>query len=55
MVGKLPVLGRPAGLDRVGQGPTALALDAVGGCLDVFAPVYHFSSLSFSGRRTDID
>ena len=30
----------------VGQGPTALAVGAGGGCLDVFTPVYHFSFLS---------
>ena len=42
---------------RVGQGPTALAVGAGGGCLDIF-----FSCLSFvffflplSGRRPDID
>ena len=30
----------------VGQGPTALALGAGGGCLDIFYLVYHFSFLS---------
>ena len=30
----------------VGQGSTALAVDAVGGCLDIFSLVYHFSLLS---------
>ena len=42
---------------RVGQGSTALAVGAVGGCLEIF-----FSRLSFlfdflllSGRRLDID
>ena len=30
---------------RVGQGPTALALGAGGGCLDIFSLVYHFSFL----------
>ena len=39
----------------VEQGPTALAVGAGGGCLDVFAPVYHFSSFSLSGRRPNID
>ena len=34
---------------------TALTMGAGGGCLDVFAPVYHFSSFSFSQRRPDID
>ena len=38
----------------MGQGPTALAAGADRGCLDVFAPVYHFSSFSFSGKRPDI-
>ena len=32
---------------RVGQGPTALAVGAGGGCLDIFTLVYHFS-FSFS-------
>ena len=31
---------------RVGQGPTALAVGAGGGCLDIFTLVYPFSSLS---------
>ena len=31
---------------RVGQGPTALAMGAGGGCLDIFTLVYHFSSPS---------
>ena len=31
---------------RVGQGPTALAMGAGGGCLDIFTLVYHFSFLS---------
>ena len=31
---------------RVGQGPTALAVGAVGGCLDIFSLVYRFSFLS---------
>ena len=33
-------------LIRVGQGPTALAVGAGGGCLDIFPLVYHFSFLS---------
>ena len=42
---------------RVGQGPTALAVGAGGGCLDVFSLIYHFFSffLPLSGRRSDID
>ena len=31
---------------RVGQGPTALAVGAGWGCLDIFSLVYHFSFLS---------
>ena len=31
---------------RVGQGPTALAVGAAGGCLDIFTLIYPFSSLS---------
>ena len=31
---------------RVGQGPTAFAVGAGGGCLDIFTLVYPFSSLS---------
>ena len=31
---------------RVGQGPTALAVGAGGGCFDFFSLVYHFSLLS---------
>ena len=30
----------------VGQGPTALAVGAGGGCLDIFTLVYHFSPFS---------
>ena len=31
---------------RVGQGPTALAVGAGGGCLDILSFVYHFTFLS---------
>ena len=37
---------------RVGHGPTALAVGAGGGCLDIFSPVYHFSLLSLSLWKT---
>ena len=37
---------------KVGQGPTALAVDAGGGCLDIFSLVYHFSFPSPSLRET---
>ena len=33
-------------LDTVGQGPTALAVGAGGGCLDIFTLLYPFSPLS---------
>ena len=33
---------------RVGQGPTALAVGAGGGCLDIFTLIYPFSSFSLS-------
>ena len=33
-------------LDTVGQGPTALAVGADGGCLDIFTLIYPFSPLS---------
>ena len=46
MLGKLPVPGRPTILILVGQGSTALAADAGGGCLDIFTLIYPFSSLS---------
>ena len=36
VLGKLPVPGRPTILITVGQGPTALAVCAGGGCLDIF-------------------
>ena len=38
--------GRPTILITVGQGPTALAVGAGGGCLDIFTLIYLFSSLS---------
>ena len=46
VLGKLPVPGRPTILITVGQGPTALAVDAGGGCLDIFTLIYPFSLLS---------
>ena len=46
MLGKLPVPGRPTILNTVGQGPTAFAVGAGGGCLDIFILIYPFSSLS---------
>ena len=46
VLGKLPVPGRPTILNTVGQGLTALAVGAGGGCLDIFTLIYSFSSLS---------
>ena len=45
-LGKLPVPGRPTTRITVGQGPTALAVGAGGGCLNIFTLIYHFSPLS---------
>ena len=47
---KLPVPGRPKILITVEQGPTALAVGAGGGCLDIFA-FYPFFPLSPWGGR----
>ena len=46
VLGKLPVPGRPIIWIRVGQGPTALAVGAGEGCLDIFTLIYPFSPLS---------
>ena len=49
VLGKLPVPGgggRPTIWITVGQGPTALAVGAGGGCLNIFTLVYPFSPLS---------
>ena len=55
MLGKLPAPERPAGLDSGGARPYCACGWCGGGCLDVFAPVCHFSFFSFSGRRPIID
>ena len=47
VLGKLPVPGRPTIWITVGQGPTALAVGAGGGCLDIFTLLYPFSPFSF--------
>ena len=52
VLGKLPVPGRPTIWITVGQGPTALAVGAGGGCLDIFILIYPFSSLSPSFWET---
>ena len=46
MLGNLPVPGRPTIWITVGQGPTALAVGAGGGCLDIFTLIYPFFPLS---------
>ena len=43
VLGKLPVPGRPTIWITVGQGPTALAVGAGGGCLGIFTLIYPFS------------
>ena len=44
VLGKLPVLGRPTIRITVGQGPTALAVCAGGGCLDILlSPILSLS------------
>ena len=48
VLGELPVPGRPAVWKTVGQGPTALAVGAAGGCLDIFTLIYPFFPLSLS-------
>ena len=56
VLGKLPVPGRPTIWITVGQGPTALAVGAGGGCLDIFTLIYpFFLFLPLFGRRPDID
>ena len=52
VLGKLPVPGRPTIWITVGQGPTALAVGAGGGCLDIFTLIYPFFLLSPSLRET---
>ena len=55
-LGKLPVPRRPTIWMIVGQGPTALAVGAGGGGLDIFTLIYPFSlCLPLFGRRPDID
>ena len=46
VLGELPVPGRPTIWITVGQGPTALAVGAGWGCLDVFTLIYPFFPLS---------
>ena len=48
VLGKLPVPGRPTAWITVWQEPTAFAVGAGGGCLDIFNLIYPFSQDSFS-------
>ena len=52
VLGKLPVPGRPTVWITAGQGPTALAVGAGGGCLDIFTLIYPLSPLSPSLWQT---
>ena len=45
VLGKLPVPGVLLLWISVGQGPTALAVGAGAGCLDIFSLIYRFSFL----------
>ena len=47
-IGLTSCAGASYNLDTVGQGPTALAVGAGGGCLDVFTLIFLFSPLSLS-------
>ena len=52
VLGELPMPRRPTMWIIVGQGPTALAVGAGGGCLDIFSVVYHFPFLTPSLWKT---
>ena len=51
MVGRCDGVGRPTIWITVGQGLTALAVGAGGGCLDIFTLIYPFFPLSPSLRE----
>ena len=57
VLGKLQVPGRPSIWITVGQGRTALAVGAEGGCLDIFTHISPFFPLSLPlfGGRPNID
>ena len=57
VLGKRPVPGRLTIWIIVGQGPTALAVSAGGGCFDIFflSAIITLFLLSLSMRRSDID
>ena len=47
VLGELPVLERPTVWMKVWQGPSAFAVAADGGCLDIVTLIYLLSSFSF--------
>ena len=54
VLGNLPVPGRPTIWITVGQGPTALAVGAGGGCLDILlSSILSLLFLPLFGRRRD--
>ena len=56
VLGKLPIPGRPTIWITEGQRPSALAVSAGGGCLDIFTLICpSFLFLPLFGRRPDID
>ena len=56
VLGKLPGPRRPTIWITVGQGPTALAVGAGGGCLDILlSSMFSLLFLPLSERRPDID
>ena len=56
VLGKLPVPGRPTIWITVGQGPTALAVGADGGCLDILlSSILSLLFIPLFGSRPDID
>ena len=56
VLGKLPVPGHPTIWVKVGQGPIALAVGAVGGLFGhFFSPLSFLLFLPLSRRRPDID
>ena len=55
-LGKRPGPGRPTIWMTVGQGSTAIAVGAVGGCLDILlSSIFSLLFLPLSKRRPDID
>ena len=56
VLGKTSSAGASYNLITVGQGPTALAVGAGGGCLDILlSSIFSFLFLPLFGRRPDID